>query len=142
MSTMWRIIMKILMTVSRLTKKTSNKLTRINIYWNIKKIYRLSERRDVANVISLDDWHVKIFTKPDTSGCTADGKQYKTNHNFNCDSKRVVYLLTYKVCWKQYVGHTTDKFCLRWSNYKVCQRKAVATSTGLKDIWNVNSYAD
>ena len=29
-----------------------------------------------------------------------------------------------KVCGKQYVGSTTERFGLRWNNYKSCQRKA------------------
>ena len=62
----------------------------------------------------------------DTFRCTADGKQYKVNHHLNCDSKCVVYLLTCKVCKKQYVGQTTDKFRFRWNNYKSCQRKAMS----------------
>ena len=28
------------------------------------------------------------------------------------------------MCKKQYVGQTTDKFRLRWNNYKSCQKKA------------------
>jgi hypothetical protein len=59
---------------------------------------------------------------------TADGKQYKVNHNLNCDSKCVVYLLTCKVCKKQYVGQTTDKFRFRLNNYKSCQRKAMSNN--------------
>ena len=38
----------------------------------------------------------------------------------------MVYLLTCKVCKKQYVGQTTDKFRLRWNNYKTCQKKAMS----------------
>ena len=49
---------------------------------------------------------------------------FKINHRFNCNSKCLVYLLSCKVCGKQYVGSTTDKFRFRWNNYKNCQRKA------------------
>ena len=38
--------------------------------------------------------------------------------------KCLIYLFACKVCGKQYVGLTTDKFRYRWSNYKNCQRKA------------------
>ena len=61
----------------------------------------------------------------DSFECSTDGKQYKVNHRLNCDSKCVVYLLTCKVCKKQYVGETTDKFRYRWNNYKACHKKAV-----------------
>lgn len=56
---------------------------------------------------------------------SVDGKQYKINHRLNCDDKCLIYLLSCKVCGKQYVGQTTDKFRFRWNNYKACQRKAV-----------------
>ena len=49
---------------------------------------------------------------------------YKINHKFNCNSKCVVYLLRCKVCNKQYVGQTSDKFRKRWNNYVTCQRNA------------------
>ena len=51
-------------------------------------------------------------------------ESFKINHRFNCNSKCLVYLLSCKVCGKQYVGSTTDKFRFRWNNYKNCQRKA------------------
>ena len=35
----------------------------------------------------------------------------------------MIYLLTCKVCKKQYVGETTDAFRLRWNNYKDNDRK-------------------
>ena len=47
------------------------------------------------------------------------------------DSKSVVYLLTCKVCKKQYVRQTTDKFRFRWNNYKACQRKALSDRSRL-----------
>ena len=49
---------------------------------------------------------------------------FKINHHFNCNSKCLIYLFSCKVCGKQYVGSTTDKFRYRWNNYKNCQRKA------------------
>ena len=50
-------------------------------------------------------------------------RTFKINHHFNCNSKCLIYLLSCKVCGKQYVGSTTDKFRYRWNNYKNCQRK-------------------
>ena len=49
---------------------------------------------------------------------------FKINHHFNCNSKCLIYLFSCKVCGKQYVGSTTDKFRYRWNNYKNCQSKA------------------
>ena len=51
-------------------------------------------------------------------------KQYKINHQLNCNDKCLIYLLSCKVCGLQYVGSTTDKFRLRWNNYKENNRKA------------------
>ena len=47
-----------------------------------------------------------------------DGEEYVINHEFNCDSKCIVYLLTCKVCSKQYVGQTTQRFRERWNLYR------------------------
>ena len=44
------------------------------------------------------------------------------NHDFDCDSRCIVYLLSCKVCGLQYVGSTVDRFRLRWNNYKCSQR--------------------
>ena len=49
---------------------------------------------------------------------------FKINHHFNCNSKCLIYLFSCKVCGKQYVGSTTDKFRYRWNNYKNRQRNA------------------
>ena len=37
---------------------------------------------------------------------------------FNCNSKKVVYLLTCQTCKKQYVGSTITMFMERYNNYK------------------------
>ena len=60
-----------------------------------------------------------------TFQCSVDKKDYKINHQFNCDSNCIVYLFTCKQCLIQYVGVTTDKFRYRWNNYKSCHRKIV-----------------
>ena len=49
---------------------------------------------------------------------------FKINHYFDCNSKCLIYLMSCKVCGKQYVGSTTERFRFRWNNYKSCQRKA------------------
>ena len=48
---------------------------------------------------------------------------YKINHHFNCCSKCLLYLHPCKVCGLLYVGSPTDKFRLRWDNYKDNYRK-------------------
>ena len=51
-------------------------------------------------------------------------KQYKINHNLNCNDKCLVYLLLCKICVWQYACSTTDPLCYRWKNYKDDNRKA------------------
>ena len=51
---------------------------------------------------------------------------YKINHNFNSNSKCLIYLLSYKTCSKQYTGKTVDKFRSRWNNYKTDAREAAS----------------
>ena len=43
---------------------------------------------------------------------------YKTNFHFDCNSLCVVYLITCKVCKKQYTGSTVTKFRARFNQYK------------------------
>ena len=40
------------------------------------------------------------------------------NFPFDCNSQCVVYLLTCKICKKQYVGSTITRFRLRYNQYK------------------------
>ena len=61
--------------------------------------------------------------KTDTFTSTTTGETYKINHQFNCNGKCLVCLLTCKVCLKQYVGQTVEDFRLRWNNYKSNDRK-------------------
>ena len=48
------------------------------------------------------------------------------NHNFNCNSKYLIYLLSCKACGKQYTDKTVDKFRSRWNNYKTDAGKAAS----------------
>ena len=49
-------------------------------------------------------------------------KVYQIKKNFNCNSKRVVYLIEYRVCVKQYNGSTVTMFHVRANNYKSTHR--------------------
>ena len=59
----------------------------------------------------------------DSFASSVTREEYKTNHCFNCNEKSLIYLLTCKVCLKQYVGQVVDKFRLRWNNSKSNNRK-------------------
>ena len=54
-----------------------------------------------------------------------DKKVYKINHRFTCSDKCLVYLLSCKVCGRQYTGQTVDEFRYRWNNYKDNNRKSL-----------------
>ena len=45
-------------------------------------------------------------------------KANKINHRFTCRYKRLVYLVSCKVCEWQYTDQTVDEFRYRWNNYK------------------------
>ena len=52
-------------------------------------------------------------------------QKYRINHHLNCNDKCLICLLSCKVCGLQYVVSTTDKFRLRWNNYRENDRKAL-----------------
>ena len=57
----------------------------------------------------------------DTFTSTVTGESFKINHLCSND-KCFIYLLTCKVCKKQYTEKTVDRFRLRWNNYKESNR--------------------
>ena len=59
-----------------------------------------------------------ILHQGDTFESSNSGKQHKINFSFNCNSRNVVYLLTCKICEKQYVGSAVTKFRSRFNQYK------------------------
>ena len=46
----------------------------------------------------------------DTSSGFVTKSAYKINHNFNCNSKCLIYLRSCKTCGKKYTSRTVDKF--------------------------------
>ena len=48
-----------------------------------------------------------------------------------------VFLLSFKICGKQYAGKTVDNFRIRWSNCKTDARKA---ASGSKKVVNSNFF--
>ena len=57
-----------------------------------------------------------MITKTDTFSSTVTGETFKINHCFDCNDKRLVYLMNCNKC--KYNGQTTDQVCSRWNNYK------------------------
>ena len=100
----------------RSARKLSSYLVRAKLYPLVRKVgcEKCGKKRcEVCNYI----------TDTDTFTSTVTGETFKINHQLNCDSKCLVYLLTCKQCQKQYTGETTDNFRYRWNNYKSNSRK-------------------
>ena len=60
----------------------------------------------------------KIVEKGDEFESSVNGRKFKINFQFNCNSQNVIYLLTCRHCFKQYVGSTITKFRQRFNQYK------------------------
>ena len=74
------------------------------------KLYS-TERRDGS--FSCGKLRCQLCTSiqvTDTFSGFVTKSSYKINHNFNSNSKCLIYLLIYKTCSKQYTGKTVDKF--------------------------------
>ena len=65
----------------------------------------------------------KNVIETETFQSFVDKKVYKINHRFACRDKYLAYLLSCKVCGRQYNGETSNKFTYRWNNYKDNNRK-------------------
>ena len=66
---------------------------------------------------------------------TVTRTSYKISHNFECNVKCLIYLLTCKTCLKQYVGSTTDWYHrYRWNNCKCNDRKNARVETCLQEL--------
>ena len=56
------------------------------------------------------------ISETDTFTCSNDGTTYKRNHKFDCNKKCLIYLITCKKYFKQYVGQAVGTFRSRWNN--------------------------
>ena len=63
----------------------------------------------------------------ETFSSTTTGKTFEINPKLNCNNKCLVYLLTCKVCLKQYVGQRVEEFRYRWKN-DGCNHQQYGTS--------------
>ena len=69
-------------------------------------------------------------------------KQYKINHQLNCNDKCLIYLLSCKMCGLQYVASTTDKLRLKWNNYKENNRKVKRGEEYMQPLVFEHFYSD
>ena len=58
-------------------------------------------------------------------------KSYKINFIFDCNSSDVIYLLSCKICGRQYTGTTVTRFRERFNQYK---SNIKSYSQGVRDL--------
>ena len=86
------------------------------------KLYPLERKRGSYKCGSSRCQVCNNIEETETFSSTVTGETYKINHHLCCNDKCLIYLLTCKVCAKQYTGKTVDKFRSRWNNYKDSDR--------------------
>ena len=101
---------------SRSARKIKAYIVRSKLYPIEKKVESGNSRCQVLTNIQVTETFSSFVTK----------SPYKINHNFNCNSKYLIYLLSCKTCGKQYSGKTVDNVRSRWNNYKTDARKAAS----------------
>ena len=90
------------------------------------KVYPVEERLVGSRKCLRNHYQVcKNVVETDIFQSFADKKVYTINHRFTCSDKCLVYLLSCKVCGRQYAGQTVDEFRYRWNNYKDNNRKSL-----------------
>ena len=99
------------MATFRSAGKLSSYLVRAKLY-PIEQIVGSHKCRSKRCEVYLNVQETSCFSSSVTN------ETYKINHQFECNEKCLVYLLTCKKCLKQYVGQTIDTFRHRWNNYK------------------------
>ena len=101
----------------RSTRNLTSYLVRSKIYPLETKVG--SEKcKSKRCLVSLNVSEMDVFQSFQTK------EQYKMNHQLNFHDKCLIYSLPCNVCGLQYVGYTSDKFRLRWNNYKEDNREA------------------
>ena len=86
-------------------RKLSSYLVRAELYFLERKIGSFNwgkSRCHVCNNIEVIDAFISSFA----------GESFQINYPVCCNDKCLVYLLTCKVCKKQYTGKTGDRFRL------------------------------
>ena len=92
-------------------RKLSSNLKMAKLY-PIERIVGWHKCKDKRCEVCLSVQETPYFTSPVTN------EAYKVKHQFACNKKCLVYLLTCKKCLKQYVGQTMSTFWHRSNNYK------------------------
>ena len=87
------------------------------------KLYPLERKRGSYKCGNLRCLVCNNIEETDTFTSTVTGESLKINHHHCCNDKYLIYLLTCKVCKKQYTRKAVDRFRLQWNDYKESDRK-------------------
>ena len=77
------------------------------------KFYPLERKRGANKCGNLRCLVCNNIEETNAFASTVTGESFKINHHLSCNGKGLIYLLTCKVCKKQYTGKTVDRFRLR-----------------------------
>ena len=81
------------------------------------------------------------ISETDTFTCSNDGTTYKINHKFDCNEKCLIYLITCKKCFKEYVGQTVDTLGVVGITTKMMLESMKEANTVCKNIYmNISTY--
>ena len=82
---------------------------KLSNYLVCAKLYPLERKRSSYKCGTLRCLVCSNIEESDTLSNTVTGKSFKINYHFCCNDKCLIYLLTWKVCKKQYSGNTFDR---------------------------------
>ena len=96
---------------------------KISSYLVRAKFYPLERRVDSFKCGGRRCQACLNVTETETFTNTSTNQTYKIKHEFHCYESSLIYMLTCKICRRQYVGQTVDIFRSRWNNFQSNDRK-------------------
>ena len=93
-----------------------------DVHTNLSSIWSqlLQDDKDLNSKLTTS---LPMLTMDSSPPLLTTNPTYKINHEFNSNENSLIYLLTLKICRKQYVRQTVYIFFNRWNNYKTNDRK-------------------
>ena len=111
----WNLFLPGPMVSFRGTRKLSSYLVRAKLYPLHRKV---GFKKCAKNRCEIWDYVIGTELTYLLVLSQVTGETFKINHQVNSDDRCAIYLLTCKLCQKQYTGETTDDFRYRWNSYK------------------------
>ena len=96
----------------------------LNIYWLGQRFQWKKKQMGNFVVVKEKSCEVCTFQKKKTRLLTKRvAIHIREGLHLDCNSEKVMYLITYKKCQKQYVGSCITRFRTRFNKYLSCHRK-------------------